>query len=65
MPIAVGIDIGSRNITVAVVRQKGIDIVANEASDRQTPTFVSFGEKERAIGEAGFSLYMRNIRNTI
>ncbi|ELP89264.1 heat shock 70 kDa protein, putative [Entamoeba invadens IP1] len=65
MPIAVGIDIGNRNITVAVVRKNGIDIVLNESSSRQTPTFVSFCDKERAIGEAGFGLYLRNVRNTI
>ncbi|EDR29432.1 chaperone protein DNAK, putative [Entamoeba dispar SAW760] len=65
MPIAVGIDIGNRNITVAVVRKKGIDIVVNEVSNRQTPTFVSFNDKERAIGEAGFSLYLRNVKNTV
>ncbi|KAL7721170.1 Heat shock 70 kDa protein [Entamoeba marina] len=65
MPIAVGIDIGNHNITVAVVRRKGVDIVVNDVSNRQTPAYVSFGEKERAIGEAGFSLYLRNVKNTI
>jgi hypothetical protein len=36
-----GIDLGSDNCVVAIARRKGVDIVANEASQRSTPSVVS------------------------
>eukprot|EP00727_Mastigamoeba_balamuthi_P008413 m51a1_g4194 putative hsp70 chaperone hsp88 (449) ;mRNA; f:406221-408321 len=60
----IGIDFGNRSIVVAVAQKGGIDVVDNEASNRQTPSFVSFGEKGRAIGESGFTNFLRNVRNT-
>ena len=34
---AIGIDIGTYKSTIAVARNKGIDIVVNEVSNRFTP----------------------------
>ena len=33
----VGIDFGSRNCTIAIAQRGGIDVIANEVSNRQTP----------------------------
>ncbi len=48
----VGIDIGSLNTVIAVARNRGVDVICNEVSNRATPTLVSFGSKCRHIGEA-------------
>jgi heat shock protein 4 len=42
----VGIDFGNANNRVALARRKGIDVVLNEESKRETPSMVNFGEKQ-------------------
>ncbi|EKX50953.1 hypothetical protein GUITHDRAFT_103535 [Guillardia theta CCMP2712] len=60
-----GIDFGTDNCVVAIARRKGVDIVSNEASQRSTPSIVSFGASERFIGERGSSQRMMNLKNTV
>ncbi|KAJ1481495.1 heat shock protein 70 family, partial [Baffinella frigidus] len=60
-----GIDFGTDNSVVAIARRKGVDIVANEASQRLTPCIVSFDSKQRYIGEGGLSQRITNIKNTV
>lgn len=36
----VGIDFGSRNALIAIAQRGGIDVIANEVSNRQTPYVV-------------------------
>ena len=62
---AIGIDCGTTNCVMAITRKKGIDIITNESSNRQTPNMVSFGDKERLIGEAAATARLRNLRNTV
>lgn len=45
----VGIDFGNLNTVVAVARNRGIDVITNEVSNRATPSLVSFGEKQRCV----------------
>jgi hypothetical protein len=52
---SLGIDIGANACTVAVAGNKGVDIVVNDVSNRETPTVVGFGENKRCVGEAGLS----------
>ncbi|RKP17478.1 heat shock protein 70, partial [Rozella allomycis CSF55] len=47
----VGIDLGNLNTVIAVARNRGIDIICNEVSNRSTPTMVGFGPKSRYLGE--------------
>eukprot|EP00842_Homolaphlyctis_polyrhiza_P001849 jgi/Hompol1/2665/HPOL_006108-RA len=61
----VGIDLGNLNTVVAVARNRGIDVIVNETSNRATPTLVSFGEKQRFIGEAGKTQELFNFKNTV
>ena len=42
----VGLDFGSANNVVALARRKGIDVVLNDESKRETPCMVNFGEKQ-------------------
>ena len=42
----VGLDFGSVNSVVALARRKGIDVVLNTESKRETPSMVNFGDKQ-------------------
>jgi len=46
----VGIDFGNANNVVALARRKGIDVVLNDESKRETPSMINFGDKQ-ARGE--------------
>ncbi|KAJ1848725.1 adenyl-nucleotide exchange factor sse1, partial [Coemansia sp. RSA 2708] len=61
----VGFDIGNLQSVIAVARNRGIDIVANEVSHRATPTMVSFGGKQRFIGESAKNQELSNFKNTV
>lgn len=61
----VGFDIGNESCIVAVARQRGIDVVLNDESKRETPALVCFGEKQRFIGTAGASSALMNPKNTV
>lgn len=62
---AIGIDLGQQTCYVAVARQGGIETVANECSERCTPTCVSMGEKLRCVGAAAKNQLITNHQNTI
>jgi len=61
----VGFDFGNVNSVIAVAQKGGVDIIANEASNRKTPSIISFGEKERYIGEVAGDQQITNIKNTV
>ncbi|KAI9442465.1 heat shock protein [Lactarius indigo] len=60
----VGIDFGSLHSKIGVARHRGIDIITNEVSNRATPSLVSFGLKQRALGEPAKTQEISNFRNT-
>lgn len=61
----VGIDIGNENCVIAVVKDRGIDVLLNDESKRETPAVVSFGEKQRFIGASGAASATMNPKSTI
>ena len=61
---AIGIDIGSSRVVIAVVKKGGVDIISNEATYRSTPTIISYG-KERQMGDSAKSKINKNIKNSI
>ncbi|CAA2957822.1 heat shock 70 kDa 15-like [Olea europaea subsp. europaea] len=61
----VGFDFGNESCVVAVARQRGIDVVLNDESKRETPAVVCFGDKQRFLGTAGAASSMMNPKNTI
>ncbi|KAL8056176.1 hypothetical protein ABFX02_04G102700 [Erythranthe guttata] len=61
----VGFDFGNESGVVAVARQRGIDVVLNDESNRLTPAIVCFGDKQRFLGTAGAASSMMNPKNTI
>ncbi|KAI4308013.1 hypothetical protein L6164_031132 [Bauhinia variegata] len=61
----VGFDIGNEKCVIAVVKQRGIDVVLNDESKRETLSVVCFGEKQRFLGSAGAASAMLNPKSTI
>ncbi|RKO96376.1 heat shock protein 70, partial [Caulochytrium protostelioides] len=61
----VGIDFGNLNTVVAVARNRGIDVITNEVSNRATPTLVSFGDRQRWLGESAKTQEVSNFKNTV
>ncbi|XP_073302676.1 heat shock 70 kDa protein 16 isoform X5 [Primulina huaijiensis] len=62
---AVGFDIGNENSVIAAAKQRGIDVLLNDESKRETPTVVSFGEKQRFLGSAGAASATMHPKSTI
>ncbi|XP_019455969.1 PREDICTED: heat shock 70 kDa protein 16 isoform X3 [Lupinus angustifolius] len=61
----VGFDIGNENCVIAVVKQRGVDVLLNDESKRETPAVVCFGEKQRFLGSAGAASAMMHPKSTI
>lgn len=61
----VGIDFGCMNTVIAVARNRGVDVIANEVSNRATPSLVGFGPKSRYLGEAAKTQEISNLKNTV
>ncbi|KAL5775370.1 hypothetical protein ACOSP7_012927 [Xanthoceras sorbifolium] len=61
----VGFDIGNENCVIAVVKQRGVDVLLNDESKRETPAVVSFSEKQRLVGSAGAASALMNPKSTI
>ncbi|XP_068528765.1 heat shock protein 105 kDa isoform X2 [Anas acuta] len=61
----VGFDLGFQSCYIAVARAGGIETVANEFSDRCTPSVVSFGSKNRAIGVSAKNQQITHAHNTV
>lgn len=64
MSIPFGVDLGNNSTVIACARNRGIDIIVNEVSNRATPSLVGFGPKNRFIGETGKNQQTSNLKNT-
>ncbi|CAD7956630.1 unnamed protein product [Amoebophrya sp. A120] len=63
--IAVGIDLGTTYSCVAVQREMGIEVLANDQGNRTTPSYVSFDDTQRLVGDAAWNQAARNPVNTV
>lgn len=61
----VGIDLGNLQAVIAVARNRGIDVITNEVSNRATPNIASFGPKQRYLGEGAKTQEISNAVNTV
>jgi molecular chaperone DnaK (HSP70) len=61
----IGFDIGNFKSSIGIARAGGVEIVANEYSDRITPTYVAFTNNERYQGHAAKQQEITNHKNTI
>ncbi|CAF0898415.1 unnamed protein product [Didymodactylos carnosus] len=61
----VGLDLGNFSAYIGIARAGGIEIIANEYSDRLTPTYITFAQRTRAIGQASKAQEVTHAKNTI
>ncbi|CEQ43059.1 SPOSA6832_04947, partial [Sporobolomyces salmonicolor] len=65
MTSVIGFDIGQYGSKIGAARNRGIDILVNEVSNRATPSLVAFGPRSRMIGESAKTQETSNFRNTV
>ncbi|VDM26338.1 unnamed protein product, partial [Hydatigera taeniaeformis] len=61
----VGFDVGSLTSFIGAAKGGGVEILANEVSDRCTPSCVAFSGKARLLGIAAEQQMVTNVANTV
>lgn len=60
-----GIDLGTTTSCVGLWLNNRVEIIANEQGNRITPSYVSFTDTDRLIGDAAKSMAAANPKNTV
>ena len=62
---AIGIDLGTTYSCVGVWKDGNVEILANDQGNRTTPSYVSFTDTERLVGDAAKASANSNPKNTV
>lgn len=60
-----GFDLGDQASCIAVARKRGIDVLLNKESKRETPAVLSFGTKNRLMGVDAVGSIAVNPKNAV
>ena len=52
----IGIDLGNLSVLIGQAAKGGVDVILNDASNRQTSTCVSIQGKQRFLGDAAAAM---------
>jgi heat shock protein 1/8 len=63
--VAIGIDLGTTYSCVGWWKDNRCEIIANDQGNRTTPSYVSFGDEERLIGDGAKNQASSNPENTV
>jgi len=63
--IAIGIDLGTTYSAVGVFQNGKVEIIANDQGNRTTPSYASFTETERLVGDGAKNIAASNPLNTV
>ena len=61
----VGVDFGNLNCYISVARQGGIETIANDYSQRDTPSVVGFSNNQRIMGVGAKNQLLTNLKRTV
>ena len=61
----IGIDLGTGNSCVGVMKDNKVEIITNSDGERTTPSFVAFTDTEKLVGLAAKNQYAMNPKNTV